>query len=55
MLIIHATKPLEVRGDVRKNIDKRTALMDLKWAKVTIKKAVGCKNKHCLTIKNCML
>ncbi len=36
---------LEVRGDIRKNIDKRTALMDLKWAKVTIKKAVGCKNK----------
>ena len=35
---------LEVRGDVRKNIEKRTALMELKWGKVSIKKTSVCKN-----------
>lgn len=37
---------LEVKGDIRKNIIKRTALMSLKWDKVVIKKPVKCTNKE---------
>lgn len=33
---------LEVRGDVRKNIEKRTAKMELKWDKVTLTKPKNC-------------
>ena len=37
---------LMVRGDVRKSIEKRTAIMDLKWGKVAVIKPQGCKNKE---------
>jgi hypothetical protein len=37
---------LMVRGDVRKNIEKRTALMELKWDKVSVIKPQSCKNKE---------
>ncbi len=37
---------LMVRGDVRKNIEKRTAIMDLKWSKVAVAKPANCKNKE---------
>lgn len=33
---------LEVRGDVRKKIEKRTAKMELKWDKVTLTKPKNC-------------
>jgi hypothetical protein len=36
---------LKVRGDVRKNIEKRTATMGLKWSEVSLKKPDGCKDK----------
>lgn len=36
---------LQVRGDVRKNIEKRTAVMDLKWGKVAILKSSSCHDK----------
>jgi Transposase DDE domain/Transposase DNA-binding len=36
---------LKVRGDVRKNIEKRTAKMELKWSKVSILKPGNCTNK----------
>jgi Transposase DDE domain/Transposase DNA-binding len=36
---------LMVRGDVRKNIEKRTAVMELKWGKVAVMKTAQCKNK----------
>lgn len=37
---------IEVKGDIRKNITKRTAQMSLKWGKVSIKKPVKCTNKE---------
>ena len=37
---------LMVRGDVRKSIEKRTAIMELKWDKVSVKKPQSCKNKE---------
>lgn len=36
---------LKVRGDVRKNIAKRTAKMGLKWSKVSILKPASCRDK----------
>lgn len=36
---------LQVRGDVRKNITKRTAAMDLKWGKVALLKSSSCQDK----------
>lgn len=37
---------LMVRGDIRKNIEKRTAVMKLKWGKVAVMKTAQCKNKE---------
>jgi hypothetical protein len=37
---------LMVRGDVRKNIEKRTAIMDLKWSKVAVSKPANSKDKE---------
>lgn len=37
---------LIIRGDVRKNIEKRTARMALKWGKVELIKSEQCKNKQ---------
>ena len=37
---------LLVKGDVRKNIEKRTAVMELKWGKVALMKTKQCKNKQ---------
>ena len=37
---------LMVRGDVRKSIEKRTAIMELKWGKVSVIKPQGCRNKE---------
>jgi hypothetical protein len=37
---------LMVRGDVRKSIEKRTAIMELKWGKVEVKKPQKCRNKE---------
>ncbi len=37
---------LKVRGDVRKNIEKRTANMELKWSKVSLLKPDSCKDKE---------
>jgi hypothetical protein len=37
---------LAVRGDVRKGIEKRTAVMELKWDNVSILKTEQCKNKQ---------
>jgi hypothetical protein len=37
---------LAIRGDVRKNIEKHTAPMALKWGKVSILKPHTCKNKE---------
>jgi hypothetical protein len=36
---------LKVRGDVRKNIAKHTATMELKWSKVSLLKPGSCKDK----------
>jgi transposase len=36
---------LKVRGDVRKNIEKHTAKMELKWTKVSILKPNSCNDK----------
>lgn len=36
---------LKVRGDVRKNIEKHTATMELKWSKVSILKPSSCNDK----------
>jgi hypothetical protein len=36
---------LSISGDVRKNIEKRTAQMSLKWGKVSVLKPPSCKNK----------
>ncbi len=36
---------LKVRGDVRKNIEKRTAKMELKWSNALITKPTSCHNK----------
>jgi hypothetical protein len=36
---------LKVRGDVRKNIEKYTAIMELKWSKVSILKPDNCNDK----------
>lgn len=36
---------LQIRGDVRKNIEKRTAVIELKWSKVAIVKPVSCRDK----------
>jgi hypothetical protein len=36
---------LMVRGDVRKSIEKRTAIMELKWGKVAVIKPQKCRNK----------
>jgi hypothetical protein len=36
---------LMVRGDVRKSIEKRTAIMGLKWGKVSVIRPQSCKNK----------
>ncbi len=37
---------LMVRGDVRKNVEKRTAIMDLKWSKVAVAKPASSKDKE---------
>jgi len=37
---------LMVRGDVRKSIEKRSAIMELKWGKVSVIKPPRCKNKE---------
>lgn len=37
---------LPVRGDVRKNISKRIAVMELKWNKIAIQKPSNCKDKQ---------
>ena len=37
---------LMVRGDVRKNIAKGTAVIELKWGKVQVMKTAQCKNKE---------
>lgn len=37
---------LAVRGDVRKNIERRTAVMELKWGKVALLKTEQSKNKE---------
>lgn len=37
---------LMVRGDVRKSIEKRTAIMELKWGKVAVIKPQNCRNKE---------
>lgn len=37
---------LPVRGDIRKNISKRTAAMELKWSKVAIQKPLNCNDKQ---------
>ena len=37
---------LLVRGDIRKNISKRIAAMQLKWSKVAIQKPSNCNNKQ---------
>jgi hypothetical protein len=37
---------LVVRGDIRKDITKREAVMDLKWGEVFILKPPSCKNKN---------
>ena len=37
---------LPVRGDIRKNIAKRTAVMELKWGKVAVIKPSSCKDKQ---------
>jgi hypothetical protein len=36
---------LKVRGDIRKNIEKHTAIMELKWSKVSLLKPGGCNDK----------
>ena len=36
---------LKVRGDVRKNIKKHTAAMELKWTKVSLLKPLSCHDK----------
>ncbi len=40
------TYDLKVTGDLRKGIAKRTAHMELKWSKVTLKKSKQSKNKE---------
>lgn len=40
------TYNLMIRGDIRKNIDKRSAVMELKWDKVALMKTKQCKNKQ---------
>ncbi|MEJ7830891.1 MAG: IS4 family transposase [Segetibacter sp.] len=42
---------LKVRGDVRKNIEKRTATMELKWSKVSLLKPDSCNDKGLPTHK----
>lgn len=42
---------LKVRGDVRKNIEKRTATMELKWSKVSLLKPDSCNDKELPTQK----
>lgn len=37
---------LMVRGDVRKSIEKRTAIMELKWGKVSVLKPQNSRNKE---------
>lgn len=37
---------LMVRGDIRKSIEKRSAVMELKWGKVSVQKTKQCKNKQ---------
>jgi len=37
---------LMVRGDIRKSIEKRTAIMDLKWSKVAVSKPANSKDKE---------
>lgn len=37
---------LPVRGDIRKDIAKRTAVMELKWGKVAVIKPSSCKDKQ---------
>jgi hypothetical protein len=42
---------LKVRGDVRKNIEKRTAIMELKWSKISLLKPDSCNDKGLPTHK----
>ena len=37
---------LTVRDDVRKNIEKHTARMGLKWGKISLLKPIGCNDKE---------
>lgn len=45
LLVMH-TYHLEVRGDIRKGIEKRTATIELKWGNASILKTGQCKNKE---------
>ena len=42
---------LFIRGDVRKNIEKRTARIGLKWGKVEILKSAQCNDKQAPAVK----
>lgn len=43
--VLHSYE-LAVRGDVRKNISKRVAVLGLKWSKVTIHKPASCHDQQ---------